>query len=214
MTRSTVLAASIAALALAAAPAAHAAPPNCSRGGAKILAADGPVRIVSIAGKPVHSESRHDHIYGCRVPTGRRFTLLVARDFGLDLIEHDHFTIVQQRYIGVLQDFEGGASESQSATTWDTFTRTKLHDSKPCDSVDRGDFGGIDDVAFLPRGGLAYTCNQLRIADGHGDRQLEPAGTDVRNLAVSINSHDFSARLYWVVVNGATVTPKSLDLGA
>jgi hypothetical protein len=195
------------------APTASAAAPSCSRGGAKLLAADGDVRVVSVARKPRNAESRRDLILGCRVRTGRRFVMFTSRDFGLDLIERDAFTIVGRRYIGFIRDFEGGASESQSAATFDVVTRKKLHDTQPCDAVDRGDFGGIDDAVFLPRGGIAYACNQLRIADAKGDRQLEPPGTDVRNLAVSLNAHNFNARLYWLVVTAGVEQAKSLDLG-
>jgi hypothetical protein len=147
------------------------------------------------------------------VTTGKRFELFFARDFGLDLIEHDTYEIVQERYIGVLRDFEGGVSESRTAATYDTFTLKKLRNSGPCDSVDTGDFSGVEDAVFLPRGGLAYACGRLRISDSKGDRELEPPGTDVRNLAVSFNTRGFNSRLYWVVVAGAVTTAKSLDLG-
>jgi hypothetical protein len=201
----------LAGLALAAAPAVAA--PSCTRGGGKVIAASAKVRVVSIANRPKNQESRRDHILGCRVFSGKRFELFFARDFGLDLIEHDDFTIVDERYIGALRDFEGGVSESRTAATYDTFTRKKLRNSGPCDSVDTGDFSGVEDAAFLPRGGLAYACGRLRISDSKGDRELEPPGTDVRNLAVSFNTRGFNSRLYWVVVAGAVVTPKSLDLG-
>jgi hypothetical protein len=200
-----------AALLLAAAPAGAA--PSCSRGGATILAASAKTRVVSIANRPKNAETRRDHILGCRVPTGKRFELFFSRSFGDDLIERDHFEIVGDRYIGFIRDFEGGVSESQTAAVFDSFTRRKTHDSAPCDSVDQGDFSGVEDAAFLPRGGLAYECGQLRLADAKGDRPLEPPGTDVRNLGVSANARGFNARLYWLVVTGATETPKSLDLG-
>jgi hypothetical protein len=135
-----------------------------------------------------------------------------SRDFGLDEIEHDSFAVVDGRYAGALMDFEGGVSEARSAATFDVKARKRLHTSAPCDEVDNGDFSGIDDVAFLPRGGLAYSCRRLRIADAHGDRELEPPGTDVRHLAVGGNTFGFNARLYWTVVSGATETLKSLDL--
>jgi hypothetical protein len=201
----------VAALALSAA-AAQAAP-NCSRGGGKVVAASAKVRVIAIANKPKNQESRRDHILGCRVATGKRFELFFARDFGLDLIERDDYEIVEERYIGVLRDFEGGVSESRTAATYDTFTRKKLRNSGPCDSVDTGDFSGVEDAAFLPRGGLAYACGRLRISDSKGDRELEPPGTDVRNLAVSFNTRGFNSRLYWVVVAGNVTTAKSLDLG-
>ena len=201
----------LAGLALTATPAVAA--PSCTRGGAKVIAASAKVRVVSIPNKPKNQESRRDHILGCRVFSGKRFELFFARDFGLDLIEHDDYEIVEERYIGVIRDFEGGVSESRTAATYDTFTRKKLRNSGPCDSVDTGDFSGVEDAAFLPRGGLAYACGRLRISDAKGDRELEPPGTDVRNLAVSFNTRGFNSRLYWVVVAGNVVTAKSLDLG-
>jgi hypothetical protein len=201
----------LAALALPAS-AAEAAP-NCSRGGGKVVAASAKVRVIAIPNKPKNQESRRDHILGCRVATGKRFELFFARDFGLDLIERDDYEIVDERYIGVIRDFEGGVSESRTAATYDTFTRKKLRNSGPCDSVDTGDFSGVEDAAFLPRGGLAYACGRLRISDSKGDRELEPPGTDVRNLAVSFNTRGFNSRLYWVVVTGNVAEEKSLDLG-
>ena len=209
--RPLVVVAGVATFAIAAAPAQAA--PSCSRGGGKVVAASAKVRVVSIPNRPRNQESRRDHIFGCRVATGKRFELFFARDFGLDLIERDTFEIVDERYIGALRDFEGGASESRTAATYDTFTRKKLRNSGPCDSVDTGDFSGVEDAAFLPRGGLAYACGRLRISDAKGDRELEPPGTDVRNLAVSFNTRGFNSRLYWVVVAGGVAQPKSLDLG-
>jgi hypothetical protein len=189
------------------------AAPNCSRGGGRVVAASAKVRVIAIPNKPKNQESRRDHILGCRVATGKRFELFFARDFGLDLIERDDYEIVDERYIGVIRDFEGGVSESRTAATYDTFTRKKLRNSGPCDSVDTGDFSGVEDAAFLPRGGLAYACGRLRISDSKGDRELEPPGTDVRNLAVSFNTRGFNSRLYWVVVTGNVAQEKSLDLG-
>jgi len=206
-------AAAAATAALALSSTASAAAPNCSRGGGKVVAASAKVRVIAIPNKPKNQETRRDHIFGCRVTTGKRFELFFSRDFGLDLIEHDTYEIVQERYIGVIRDFEGGVSESRTAATYDTFTLKKLRNSGPCDSVDTGDFSGVEDAVFLPRGGLAYACGQLRISDSKGDRELEPPGTDVRNLAVSFNTRGFNSRLYWVVVAGATTTAKSLDLG-
>ena len=201
----------LAALALTAA-AAEAAP-SCSRGGGTVLAASARTRVISIPNRPRNQETRRDHIFGCRVITGRRFELFFARSFGLDLIERDQFEIVQDRYIGVIRDFEGGVSESRTAATYDTFTRKKLRHSGPCDAVDTGDFSGVEDAAFLPRGGLAYACGRLRISDAQGDRELEPPGTDVRHLAVSFNTRGFNSRLYWIVVAGGVEQVKSLDLG-
>jgi hypothetical protein len=44
---------------------ARAAAPSCQRDGAKLLAASGTLRVVSIAEKPGHTETRRDHVYGC-----------------------------------------------------------------------------------------------------------------------------------------------------
>src|SRR5690348_18361977 len=89
--------------ALAVAAPAQAAPPSCQREGAKLLAASGNARVVSVKEKAQNSETRRDRIYGCWTTTGRRFTLFLARDFGLDLIERDHIEIVDGRYIGVIR---------------------------------------------------------------------------------------------------------------
>jgi hypothetical protein len=194
--------------ALAAAAPAHAASKSCTRDGAKLLAASGSVRVVSMKGKLGRTETRHDRVLGCWTSTGRRFTMFTAVDHGEDSIEHDAFTIVGGRYVGVDTLIEGGASEDRRAASYDVKLRKRLHTTKPCDAFDRGDVGGIVDVAFFKNGAMAYACNQLRIADGKGDRQLEPEGTVVGQLAVSALTMDFGPRLYWTA-NGVL---KSLDL--
>jgi hypothetical protein len=135
-----------------------------------------------------------------------------SRDFGLDLIQRDDFAILSGRYVGVISDFEGGVSESRSAAVYDTKTRRRIHASTGCDSVDSGDFSGVEDAAFSDGGGMAYACGRLRIADGKGDRELEPAGTVVMHLAVASNTQGFGPRLYWTVGNPGAETLKSLDL--
>ena len=51
---------------------------------------------------------------------------------------------------------------------------------------------------FFRIGGLAYSCNgSLRISDNHGDRELEPVGANVSQLAVSATARGFGARLYY-----------------
>jgi hypothetical protein len=89
-----------------AAPAVQAAAPSCQRGGAKLLAAGGSTRVVSVKEMPRNSETRRERILGCRTTTGRRFTLFLQRDFGLDLIERADIEIVDGRYIGVIPSFE------------------------------------------------------------------------------------------------------------
>jgi len=192
-----------------AAPAAHAAAPSCQREGATLLAASGKVRVVSVKEKPQNSESRRDRVYGCWTSTGRRFTLFQSRDFGLDSIERDHFEIVGGRFIGAIRSFEGGASESRTAATFDAQKHKAVHDTDPCDEVSAGDFTGVEDAVFFRNGGIAYTClQQSRIVDGKGDRELEANGVVVTSLAVSANSNSFSERLFYL----ANDVPKSLQL--
>jgi hypothetical protein len=207
MIRSTLIVTSLIGLLVIAAPA-QAAPPSCQREGAKLLAASGSARVVSVKQKPKNSETRRDRIYGCWTTTGRRFTLFVQRDFGLDLIERADIEIVDGRYIGVVRNFEGGVSVSQTAATWDAAKRVALHDSAACDKVDTGDFSGVEDAVFFHAGGMAYACGGLRIADAKGDRELEPAGAQVTQLAISRRHLGLGERLYWT----AGTTLKSLAL--
>jgi hypothetical protein len=175
------------------------AAPSCTRDGAKLLAASGSVRVVSLKGKRGKTETRHDRILGCRTSTGRRFTMFEAVDHGLDEIRRDTFTIVQGRYVGVFTDFEGGTGDSFTASVYDVAKRKRLHTTSACDATE----DGVGEVVFFKNGGMAYSCGQLRVADGKGDRQLEPEGTDVTQLAVASGG-----RLYWTA-NGVV---KSLDL--
>jgi hypothetical protein len=205
-------AAALAAAAVAGpAPAAGATVKSCLRDGARLVAAQGSVRVVRISERRARNETRRERVYGCWTTTGRRFTIALERDFGLDLLHRTAIEIVDGRYVGATEDFEGGTSASARAAVWDARTARRLHDSAPCD-VDRGDFTGVDDVAYLSRGGMAYACGRLRIADAAGDRELEPAGTDVRNLAVSRNARSFRDKLYWTVAIGPVLTAKSLEL--
>jgi hypothetical protein len=193
-----------------AAPAATAAPKSCTRDGGRLLAANGGVRVVSVKEKPRNAETRRDRIYGCWTSTGRRFTLFEARDFGLDSIERDSFEIIDGRYIGAIRHFENGASEGRSAATFDAQKHAAVFSTKPCDEVSSGDFTGVEDVAFLKGGGIAYTCWQRsHIIDGKGDRALEPDGTRVTGLAVSRNRWGYGERLYYTV---GDTTLKTLDL--
>jgi hypothetical protein len=206
-----LLPAAIAAL-LIASPSAHAAAPSCQRDGATLLAASAGLRVVSIAEKHGRGETRHDHIYGCLTSNGKRFTLFNSVDHGLDEIQRDTYTLIQGRYVGVATEFEGGVSESFTAASYDVKGRKKLHDADACDSFDDGVVSGVREVVFFKNGGMAYSCGQLRIADGHGDRALEPAGTDVSELAVAGGGFDSGQRLYWTVTAASVETLKSLDL--
>jgi hypothetical protein len=43
-----------------------------------VLAASAHVRVIGIANRPHIQETRRDHIFGCRVITGRRFEMFFA----------------------------------------------------------------------------------------------------------------------------------------
>jgi hypothetical protein len=189
--------------------AAGAATPSCTRGGAALLARGGDVFVVSIARKPRGQETRRDSVYGCRARTGKRFFMFASRDFGLDLIERDTFTIIDGRHVGVIRNFEGGISESRTARTYDVVTRKRLRATTRCDRRDQGDFSGPYEVMFLRNGGIAYTCNQLWVTDAKGERRLEPEGTDARQLAVSTDG-PFAQRLYWTVYTGTDIETETV----
>jgi hypothetical protein len=199
-------AATLAASALAAAVAVAA--PSCGRGGGRVLAVSATTRVIAIAQRPRGGETRRERIFACRVPTGQRFALSYAVRLPVGMGEEDNsFTIVGDRYIGVIRSFGGFEVGRTSAAVYDARTASKLHDTGRCSTHNlapgaAASITGIVDAVFLPRGGLAYSCGRLRIADTRGDRQLEPPGTDVRALAVA---HD-RPRLYWTVVapNGTT----------
>ncbi len=198
MTRPIAIVASLIAFLAVAAPAEAAR--SCQREGAKLLAADGRVRVVSVKERAQNAETRRDRIYGCWTTTGRRFTLFLQRDFGLDLIERAQFEIIDGRYIGAIRQFEGGVSESLTAATWDAQNHRAVHDSEPCDEVSAGDTSGVLDAVFFHGGGMAYTCwGHIHLADGRGDRELEPAGTRVTQLGISRNGHGLAERLYYLV---------------
>lgn len=208
MIRPLALLTSLIALLAVAAPAEAAK--SCTRDGAKLLEADGRVRVVSVKERRERGETRRERIYGCWTETGRRFTLFVQRDRGDDLIERAQFEIVDGRYIGAIRQFEGGVSESLTAATWDAQKRRLVHDSAPCDEVSAGDTYGVLDAVFFHGGGMAYTCwGHIHLADARGDRELEPAGTRASHLGISRNAHGFSERLYYTVDD---TTLKSMNL--
>jgi hypothetical protein len=169
------------------APSADAAAPSCTRGGATLLAMSGKTSVVSMT-----SKSEEEPAYGCWIPTGKRFKLF--RDLNID--EATEWSIVEGRYIGVLRTFMGGvASGGSAAKSWDARKRSVVHAPTACDKIvgdpdeeESGTAGGPWNAVFFRGGGVAYTCagNMIsHIADGKGDRELEPNGTTVTSLAVT-----------------------------
>lgn len=203
------------ALTLGDAAADAAAKKACLRGKAKLEATSGDVRVVRVKAKKTSSQqTRHEKLLACWAKTGKRIVINEESDFGLDNIARTKVEIVEGRYVGVRAENEGGVSMSIVARVYDARTSKLLHTSKACDELDRGEFAGVDDVAFLDGGGMAMACNRLylyRRADSALET-LEPAGTDVRQLGVSRYSYGFWQRLFWVVGNGEAVTTKSIAL--
>jgi hypothetical protein len=189
-------------------------PPSCLRDGARLVAAEGNVRVVRVKTRRPARATRSESLLACWAPTGRRGTVVRELDFGDDLRTRSVIEIVDGRYVGAIVDYEGGVTETIRAHVYDARNRRKVHDSRPCD-FERGDFTGTDDVAFLPRGGMAFACSRLvmfKDASSTTLQTLEPAGTDVRNLAVGRFSRGFSPRLYWSVFTGDQATAKSLPI--
>jgi hypothetical protein len=199
------------ALTLLIAPAAQAKTPSCTRDGARFEAGAGKVRVVSKPLKLRMNETRREALLVCWTPTGKRKQMLVEQDVGEDLITRVRIEIVDERYVGLDVEFEGGASESTTAALWDAKKRKRLHTSKRCDQVDQVDFSGPEDVEFLPKGGLAFSCGPLwlfRRASTNTPTQLETAG--VRQIGSSQHAFGQSNLLYWTLDDGTT---KSLDIG-
>ncbi len=191
---------------------ADAKPRSCTRGGATLEEASGNVRVVRRKLKTQSAqETRREGLSACWAPTGRRFRIATEQDFGDDLISRTSVQIVDERYVGVVLTGEGGVSIGVTASVFDARKAKRLHRSKACDADD-DDFRGPDDVAFLPRGGMAFACGALfyfRTAATKTAQQLEPATAGARQLGVSTRADGFFDRLYWTLADG---TVKSLDL--
>jgi hypothetical protein len=201
----------LAALLLPAA-AADARPPSCTRGGATLEQTSGNVRVVRRDLKtPSVNETRRDGVIACWAPTGRRFRIATERDFGDDLRSSTRIEIVDERYVGVVLTGEGGASIGVTASVFDARKAKRLHRSKACDADD-DDFRGPDDVVFLPKGGMVFTCGPMWVFRTAGQKEpqmVEPAGSGARSLALAYGSDGFTDRLYWTLGDG---TVKSADL--
>jgi hypothetical protein len=189
---------------------------SCTRGGAKVEAAAGGVRVVRLkAARQSPQETRREHLLACWTKTGKRVVVAREVDHGLDNIARTRIEIVDGRYVGVDAQNEGGVSESVAARVYDARTSKLLHTSKACDEGDTDDHIGIDDVAFLEGGGMAMACQKLLLFRKAGSalETIEPQGTWVRQVAVSANSFGFGARLFWVVgLDGDAEVTKSMAL--
>jgi hypothetical protein len=187
---------------------------SCTRGGAKLVAADGGVRVVRVrAARQSKQETRREHVLACWTKTGKRTVVNREVDFGLDNIARTRVEIVDARYVGVEAQNEGGVSESLQARIYDTRSGKLLHDSKACEAGDTDDHVGVDDAAFLSGGGMAMACQKLLLfrKAGSAMETLEPQGTWVRQVGVSEGSFGFGQRLFWIVgLDGDAEVTKSM----
>jgi hypothetical protein len=180
-----------------------AAPPACDRGRATVSGGDdvrGSVLVVRVDERPLDSESSRVAVYACWRPTGRRFLLRREHHFGLDGTEPTSTMVIDRRYVGVLALTLGSHSSWASAAVWDVRSGRRLHDTRACppDPSVEDAASGVQSVVFLPGGGMAYACDQLRLADDHGDRQIAPPGSRAHNLAVSVDLwQQHRDRLLW-----------------
>jgi hypothetical protein len=190
----------------AAATPAHAAARSCTRGGATTIAVDGAESVVAVKATPVDGYLT-DKLYACSASTGKRVYLFSSTLRDGDRTERDTFTFIDDRHIGVTVSIAFGIGSTYAAAVYDPKSGKRTQTTGPCNRYALSDTdSGPDEVVFLPGGGIAYTCGRLRIADGHGDRELEPAGSDVSHLAYG------NGRLYWTLRTGDQQTIKSLDI--
>ena len=208
-----ILPAALLAALLLPAAAADAKPPSCTRGGATLEEASGKVRVVRRELKTQSAqETRREGLSACWAPTGRRFRIATEQDFGDDLRSSTRVEIVDERYVGVVLTGEGGVSIGVIASVFDARKAERLHSSSPKCDADDDDFRGPDDVAFLPKGGMAFTCGPLWFFKNAAQKtatRLEPDGAGARSLGLAHGSDSFIDRLYWTLGDG---TIKSLDL--
>jgi hypothetical protein len=198
-TRPLILLGALGAL-LAAAPAHAAKAPSCTRGGAKLLFAQGDVSVVYVTPKAKGGNVPKDKIYGCWGPSGKR-TLLFSNWIA---DESDSWQVVDGRYLGVYRSVEAGVAGYSYADSWDARTgRARYHAAGECRSDEEESSDTPKSAVFYQGGGIAYTCGDgsSRLSDAKGDRPLEAGASD---LAVSRNG----TRLYYMVGD----TAKSLEV--
>ena len=208
-----ILPAALVAMLLIPAAAADAKAPSCTRGGATLEEASGNVRVVRRELKTQSSsETRREGLIACWAPTGKRFRIATERDFGDDLRSSTSVEIVDERYVGVVLTGEGGVSIGVSASVFDARKARHLHSSSPRCDADDDDFRGLDDVAFLPKGGMAFTCGPLWLFENAAQKtatMLEPASAGARSLGLAAVSDAFIDVLYWTRADG-TVSSRNL----
>ena len=183
---------------------------KCTRGGAKLVAASGTVRIVRVK-LQAEPGQRYEKLLGCRTTNGRRFTLLYESEIPDELYTGTSFTVVGDRYIGAISRFSGAVRDGASAMVWDARTRRLIHTSHS-NCRPSSDSYGIFEAVFLPGGAMAYRCDQagLFLADAKGDHRHEPGEANPSDLAAS------DRRLFWTVSghNGEPIQLRSLVLSA
>jgi uncharacterized protein YkwD len=188
------------------AAAARAAPKSCTRGGATTVASEARESVVAVKAKPVDGYPTAK-LYACAASTGKRVYLFSSTLPNDERHEDDAFTFIDGRHLGVTVSIGMGIGGTYKGAVYDLKTGRPTHTTRPCDDYSLSDTdSGPDAIVFLPGGGIAYTCGRLRIADAKGDRDVEPAGSEVSHLAYG------NGRLYWTLTVGGQETVKSLDV--
>jgi hypothetical protein len=194
---------------------------RCLRRGETLVQRAGHVRILH-RGLPLRPyTTRRYALLSCWAPTGRRTRIAMVEEFYLDLIVEERVEVMSGRYVGAELRTFAGPSEHVDAIVVDARRSRRVHDASTCRHPPSIRWEGPTMVAFLPHGGLAYTCDGLFVYPRAGStrlQQIEPAGSHPSQLAVSPASDQelHTARLYWTTGARGTETgrvAKSMDLG-
>jgi hypothetical protein len=178
--------------------------PSCYRGGAVLVMAQYTTQIVHFRYK-TGSRRGHDALLACWAPTGRR------RKISPQVFVGNQLEIVEGRWVGGLAfrntaKQPGFGGDITTAFVYDAQLGKTVHRSTECNDV------GVDSVAFLPYGGMAFACNRLllyRTPDEYVPHELEPPGTPI--LSVAFSHYHRVARLFWTIEGDPPVT-KSIRL--
>jgi hypothetical protein len=175
-------------------------PPSCLRGGAVLSIAQLNTQLVHFKHKP--GRRGDDALLACWRPTGERGKIRPQVFVG------DQLEILEGRWVGGWTTRSTANGERRTAFVYDAELQQTVHRSTACNDAP----SGVDAVAFLPYGGMAFACKRLLIFMDRTEyipRELEPPGTNV--LSVAFSHFHRVARLFWTIEGDPPVT-KSIRL--